>query len=132
MPFGNDLCRVPVPTKDIVRYIEDALSVYPKPLHFYGLKMKLKKKKVEELSLRKDNKDTLLYKNGKVVGPKGPYYLSSICYLTDGKRLPKLSRFKGHQNTGVNDALSLKGFIEKRKGLKAETFKEKTSNLSWP
>ena len=38
MPFGNDLCRVPVPTKGIVRYIEDALSVYPKPSTFTVLK----------------------------------------------------------------------------------------------
>ena len=52
--------------------------------------MKVKNKKVQELSLKKGRKNTLLYKSGKVVGPKCPYYLSSICYLTDGKRLPKI------------------------------------------
>ena len=131
MPFGNNLCRVPVGTKDIVQYIEKAFSVYPKPLHFYGVRIKLKNNKIEELATNKNKKQSLLYKNGKVID-KGPFYLSSICYLTDGKRLPKLSRFKGHQDTGVNDALSLKEFIEKRKGLKGDDYLVPSSNLSWP
>ena len=130
MPFGNNICRVSLETSDIVTYIQKALSIYQKPIHFYGLKMKFEGKKLQELAISKGNK--VLYKKGKIVGGKGPFRLASICYLTDGKRLPKLSGFKGHQDTGINDALSLKEFIEKRKVLKAKDFSEPTSNYAWP
>jgi 5'-nucleotidase/UDP-sugar diphosphatase len=130
MPFGNHICRVSLKTPEIVKYLQKVLSLSKKPLHFYGIKMKFEGKKLQELTLSKKNK--VLYTKGKVTGRHGPFRLASICYLTDGKRFPKLSGFKGHQDTGINDALSLKEFIEKRNVLRAKDFSDPTSNFTWP
>ena len=132
MPFGNNICRVSLGTPDIVKYIQEVLAIYKKPVHFYGIRMKFEGKKLQELAISKGKKQSVLYKKGKIVGSQGPFRLASICYLTDGKRLPKLSIFKGHQDTGINDALSLKEFIQKRKILKEKDFSVPTSNFTWP